>query len=372
MKIIILMLAWYLPTFAQIDDHASFSTKKLFAKLNKMSLSINSSQKIIIGQQNAFTEGRGWRYSNQDLGKKLKSDMNAASGVHPGVLGVDFSEIHDWNRELIKDQIKEFHSKGGITTISWHMNALINDGKGDQSSKDKTTKIVSRILKGGDHHHILIQQLDKLADFLKDMNDIPIIFRPWHEHNYSWFWWGEKHCTRDEYIKLWQTTVKHLLRSGVHNLLYAYSPNQIKDDYLDRYPGDEYVDILGVDHYFYNKVIDIALIGINPLQKYKEGVIWLCEEAVRRNKIPAITEFGQEASHYKRFWTDYFAWPLMKDGMEQIVGLKNAPKKGPAYIMLWRNDISDPKHYYGPIPGHKNNKNFEEVLTTETFQGLRF
>ncbi len=370
MKMIITLLLCITSTFAQIDPNATLEAKSLYKRLNKISLSINSNQKILIGHQNAFTEGRGWRQGNQDVGGELKSDMNDAVGVHPSVLGIDFSEIGDWNKDLIIYQIRKLHEMGGVFTLSWHMKALIDDGKGDNSSKDTSTKIVKRILKGGDHHQVLLSQLDKLASFLNEIKDIPVIFRPWHEHNYSWFWWGKRHCSKEEYIELWKTTVDYLMKKGVHNLLYAYSPNQIRNDYLERYPGDNYVDILGVDHYYYNKIVDIALIGVSPLRNYKNGIIWLCEEAVRRNKIPAVTEFGQESSHYKNFWTDYFGWPLMKEGMEQILGTGQAPKKGPAYIMLWRNDINDPKHYYGPIPGHKNNSNFEELLSKEVFIGL--
>ena len=365
MNIIIYFILCMSFAFAQTDPDASQETKDLYLKLNNISLSINSQQQILIGHQNAFSEGRGWRYGNNQVGTELKSDMYEAVGVHPAVLGIDFSEIGEWNKDLIKYQFKKIHARGGVVTLSWHMNALVNDGKGDQSSKDKSTKVVHRILKGGDHHHILLKELDRLVTFLKEIKEIPIIFRPWHEHNFSWFWWGKRHCTRSEYVELW-----NLQDQGIHNLLYAYSPTQIKNDYLDRYPGDDYVDILGVDHYFYNKAIDLALLGLTPQKDYKEGIVWLCEEAVKRNKIPAITEFGQESSHYKRFWTDYFGWPLMKEGMEQILGIGKTPSKGPAYIMLWRNDINDPKHFYGPIPGHKNNQNFFELLSTQIFKGL--
>lgn len=355
---------------AQVDGNASLEARDLYRKLNEVSLSINTNQKILLGQQNAFLEGRGWRYGNQEVGLELRSDMNEVAGIHPVVYGIDFSEIGDWNVELIKYQIRKVHRNGGIITLSWHMKALINDGKGDQSSKDKSTKIVNRILKGGDHHHILLKELDRLIYFLKDIRNIPIIFRPWHEHNFSWFWWGKNHCKKQEFIELWKTTIKYLKDQNVHNLLYAYSPTQIESDYLDRYPGDDFVDILGVDHYFYNRIYDLALIGVKPLKKYREGIIWLCEESSRRNKIPAITEFGQESSHYDKFWTDYFGKPLMKEGMEELSATNEAPKKGPAYIMLWRNDKNDPKHFYGPIPNHKNNDNFKELLEYGIFRGL--
>lgn len=157
---------------------------------------------------------------------------------------------------------------------------------------------------------------------------------------------------------------------GVHNLLYAYSPNQIKEDYLDRYPGDRYVDILGGDHYFFNRLFDWWSYGFKPLTEFKHGVIWLMQEAERRNKIPALTEFGLETSSYRNFWTDYMSWPVERAGMEQILGEGKAPSRGFAYVMLWRNDMSDPKHFFGPVPGNKNNQNFLDMLSKNIFKGL--
>ncbi len=75
----------------------------------------------------------------------------------------------------------------------------------------------------------------------------------YHEHTGAWFWWGgSEQCTPEEYKQLWTMTVDHLRnKKNVHNLLYAYSPSETKDEteFLERYPGDEYVDIVGYDCY---------------------------------------------------------------------------------------------------------------------------
>ncbi len=360
-----------LKSWSQIDDHANSETKLLFNRLNKLSLNYKTKQKILIGQQNAFTEGRGWRLDNRDIGAELKSDMETVSGVHPAVNGIDFNEIGDWNKDLIQFHISEVHKRGGVTTLSWHMPTLVDDGKGNNSYNDTSIRVVERILPGGDHHHLFNSKLNKLVKFFKELKGIPVIFRPWHEHNFSWFWWGKDHSTREEYIKLWRYTVEYLKSNNVHNLLYAYSPNHINGDYLDRYPGDEYVDIMGVDHYFVDPTFDQNTFGPYPLYNWKKDVIWLCEEASKRNKIPAITEFGQEGLTYKKFWTDYFGWPLEKEGILQITGPDSLPAKGIAYIMVWRNDIKDAKHFFGPFPGQFNNNNFMDLMSKRIYQGLK-
>ncbi len=73
-------------------------------------------------------------------------------------------------------------------------------------------------------------------------NALPIIFRPFHGAN----------VTVDEYVQLWRFTVDYLRdEKGLHNLLFAYSTDVFTDeeDYLELYPGHEYVDVLGYDDY---------------------------------------------------------------------------------------------------------------------------
>jgi mannan endo-1,4-beta-mannosidase len=357
--------------YAWVDKNLSQEGKILFERLNQASLSLNSSsQEIFLGQQNAFLQGQGWYQTNNDLGSELQSDMFEVSQIHPAVLGLDFLEIGHWNEEIILEKIQLVHAQGGIITLSWHMPSLIDDGKGDGSFFDTTSKVVRHILPGGKAHENYLSNLQRLISFLKLIENIPVIFRPFHEHNGSWFWWGKKHCSKIEYISLWRFTVDFLKDKGVHNLLYAYSPDQIKNDYLERYPGDDYVDILGVDAYFKNPLINFWNLGFQPLKNWKTDIIWLLREADKRNKIPAITEFGEEGIKTDRFWTDYMGWPIEKAGIIQLVGEKNLPKRGISYLMLWRNDSSNLSHFFGPIPGHKENENFKMLLRKKIFKGL--
>ena len=97
---------------------------------------------------------------------------------------------------------------------------------------------------------------------------IPVVFRMYHEHTGAWFWWGSKQCTPEEYKQLWIMTVEYLRdKKNVHNLLYAYSPSETKNEaeYLERYPGDEYVDIVGYDCYVPGK-------DSEAVAKYKEAM----------------------------------------------------------------------------------------------------
>src|SRR5207302_7820889 len=68
----------------------------------------------------------------------------------------------------------------------------------------------------------------------------------------DWFWWGKSHCTPEELKQLWQFTISYLRDTkGVHNLLYAFNTDKFysENEYLERYPGDEWIDMIGFDIY---------------------------------------------------------------------------------------------------------------------------
>src|SRR6266516_6998813 len=106
----------------------------------------------------------------------------------------------------------------------------------------------------------------------------------------GWFWWGARHATPDEYRQLWRFTVEYLRdRRGVHNLLWAYSTDvfDTKQAYLERYPGDAYVDVLGFDDYQSVRTPATRDLFAHRLRD-------VVELAEARGKIPALTETGVE------------------------------------------------------------------------------
>jgi mannan endo-1,4-beta-mannosidase len=111
---------------------------------------------------------------------------------------------------------------------------------------------------------------------------------------------------------------------------------------------------------------------VSPLDEWKREVVTLMNEAESRGKIPAITEFGNEGLTYQNFWTDYFSWPIERDGMLQFAGLHGmrAPKVKAANSMVWRNDRSSPQHFFSPFPGAPQNSNFMELVSKGVFSFL--
>jgi mannan endo-1,4-beta-mannosidase len=212
------------------------------------------------------------------------------------------------------------------------------------------------LLPGGSHHAAFNQSLDDFAVFVSKVRvgfpfkkDVPLVFRPFHEHTGAWFWWGQPHCTPEEYKALWIYTVRYLRDTKeLHNLIYAYSPDifRDRDHYLECYPGDEWVDILGMDDYH-----DVGVHGKpEDLIRRLRVVVSLADE---RGKFAALTETGREAIPEKDWWTERLLLPIKSDLIASRI----------AWILVWRN--AKPTHHYAPYPGHLSAPNFIEFSKDE-------
>jgi mannan endo-1,4-beta-mannosidase len=230
--------------------------------------------------------------------------------------------------------------ENGINTLCWHQ--IDPEGHGfyyDQVNYD----VVTTILPGGKYHENYKEKLHKFAGFMKRLRgprgeSVPVIFRPYHEQNGNWFWWGRIRCTEQEYIDLWRFTVTYLRDTlHVHNLIYAFSPDgnqfSIKSDYLREYPGDDYVDIFGVDFYFWEA-------GSETYLRFQQRLLAAVQNAQEHGKLAALTEVGDEKVDIPQWYTQYLLAPIKN----------NFALKYITYAAVWRN--ANPDHHYAPYPGH--------------------
>lgn len=303
---------------------------------------------------------KGFMFGHQDdplygvywEGDSGRSDIHSVVGDYPAVMGFDIGKIEhrsDKNIDnvlftIIREEIIRHYKRGAMITISWHVdNPLTGGDSWDVSSSE----VVRAILPGGSNHDLFLDWLDRAAVFFntlitEDGTKIPILFRPWHEHTGSWFWWGKNLCTVDEYNALWEMTRSHFDSAGVDNLLYSYSPDMQGpgEIYMERYPGDEYVDLLGIDGYHRNNEEGTEYF----VSKLDSILSFMTEEGARRNKPIAITETGLESIPISDWWT------------EVLLPLTN--RYPISYVLVWRNARERPNHYYAPYPGQKSETNF--------------
>jgi mannan endo-1,4-beta-mannosidase len=328
------------PTTA--DDNATPETRALLELLK-----INLDKGIMFGHQDDMSYGRAWQYPDGESDvKRVCSDYPAVTGLDLGHLELD--SICNLDSVPFKYEIeiaRKVNAYGGLLTFSWHLNNPLTGGTAWDISSDK---VVESILPGGSQNEKYKQWLDKVATFFNSLTDengkpIPVIFRPYHEHTGSWFWWGQKLCTTQQFVDIWRFTFDYLTKTkSVHNLLFAYSASgdfTNAAEYLERYPGDNYVDVIGFDYYQFSDSLKQQFID-NVSTRL--GII--TSIAKEHNKIPALTEAGFESLPDSTWWTGTI-WPAIKD--HKI-----------SWFLVWRNARFRIDHFYAPYPGQKSEKDF--------------
>ena len=141
------------------------------------------------------------------------------------------------------------------------------------------------------------EQLEKTAELIIELN-IPVILRPFHEMNGNWFWWGNSAYTDGEsYVKLYRAAVTFLrerVNRGDKDLLsFCWSPNfspNFSADLQKYYPGDDFVDIVGLDVY------DVDEADKPTIQEFKGCISELRKFSNERGKVSAITEIGNRVN----------------------------------------------------------------------------
>jgi mannan endo-1,4-beta-mannosidase len=308
---------------------------------------------FFFGMHDATGYGVGWNNDNNS------SDIEKVTGDYPAFAGwgADYGITQLARGEGFEDaryKIKLFHDMGGFNTIEWHAQNPYGGNYSWENHPDTSKNVVEAILPGGEKHPEFLTLLENMANFFNSLIDddgkkIPIIFRPWHEHTGDWFWWGKGHCSESEYIQLWLFTVHYLFdEKGVNNLLYAYSPDKIdsREEYLYGYPGDEYIDVLGLDNYG-----DLRQHTTN-MPRFVKMLEILVSIANAKNKPAALTETGaftvdDEATMPE---DDWFTEKLLK-------GIKyNDITRQISYAMVWRN--GNTSHFHVPYPGHPSVPDF--------------
>ena len=286
------------------DSELDESAKALQSYLN----GLKNSDQVLFGHQNDVSRSVK---ANASLG-----DVYDVTGSVSGVFGIDTlalagSEAGGTDAASALRNSVEYSKKaaqnGAIVSLSAHMPNFTNskikkndDGSYDffncdfSESKDLSNDSLKTILPGGENNEVYNAYLDIIADYANQlaMDKIPVMFRPLHENTGSWFWWGSTN-SEESYKSLYRYTRDYLESKGVHNLLYVYSPCgpvSSEEDFMSRYPGDEYVDVLGFDYY-----ADYTY-GQDADESYFENLDSTCQVvskiADEHNKIAGISECG--------------------------------------------------------------------------------
>ena len=304
----------------------------------------SNSDRIMFGQQNCGHIG-----VSINAADGTESDCKNLTGSHPAIVGVDTLSFLGYEGKMndLATVVKNMHRQGLIVTLSSHMPnfTLGGDEFYDYSPNYTDGDCGRRILPGGDLNDKYKRFLDLIAEFASICIDvegekIPMIFRPFHECNGDWFWWGKSFMTDEEFKELFRYTIDYLMDDkGVDNLAVCYSPNGFigsEDEYLARYPGDEYVDIMGLD--LYN---DKPHKGDGFFQKLSSSLNVVYDIALEKNKITALTEIGYRSLETENGYFEGLA-PIdntVPDWFTQLLNAVISTESGRrlAYMATWAN-----------------------------------
>ena len=311
----------------------------------------------MFGHQDDPMYGLTWAYD------KDSSDVKNVCGDYPAVMGFELGGIEMGDEKSldsvpftrITEEVVNHYKRGGIVTLSWHprnpLTTIEGGGNAGQKFPEGTawditdSTVVKNVLEGGEKHELFQGWMQRMSDFLatlktEDGQKVPIIFRPWHENTGSWFWWGEKLCTADEYKALWNMLQDKLKADGFDNLVWAYSPGMAADlteeKFMERYPGNDRIDLIGVDGYQWGSKEDFMA----QLDQNLGMITRFCD---KNGKIAALTETGLKNLTDPTWWTS---------------SLKPVVEKYPiSYLLVWRNDKNE---WFGPSPIKPDKDSFME------------
>ncbi|MBR6455204.1 MAG: T9SS type A sorting domain-containing protein, partial [Fibrobacter sp.] len=195
-----------------------------------------------------------------------------ASGKNVVLVGFDFLHASGKNSEeqwytgythAALEMAKYVWKKGGIPQINWHwkdpmheVEAFYTQSSGNDPYTDFSIgkaydEATGKWKTDSDEYKAIMRDMNMIADSLLTLQKegVAVLWRPLHEASGKWFWWGTdgaKPCVA-LYKLMFDTFVN---KKGLHNLIWVWTTDEASDA-LDWYPGDEYVDVVGRDYYYY-------------------------------------------------------------------------------------------------------------------------
>ena len=264
-----------------VDPAANAKTKILKKYIND-----NYGNKSLSGQQNAPEMDTVFTRTNQRPAIYAVDLLNYSSLAVKGSGAAPANEVENFIAKLKSDD-----GKTHIASLIWHWHSPVDaksipcTGSGDNmhcwwnsfytahTNIDLTAVLADPT---SDKYKALIADIDLIAVQLKkvDAAGIPVLWRPLHEADGTWFWWGAK--GPDSFKRLWRIMYDRLTNyHQLHNLVWVMT-----NETPSWYPGDDVVDVVGIDAYPTDKHDALTVVWEKMLERY-DG-----------HKTIALTEFG--------------------------------------------------------------------------------
>ena len=230
------------------------------------------------------------------------------------------------NTGLTESMISAHQDKNVVVSALFHWRAPSgNTGTGDGSfyTKNTTFDLAAALAdKNSAEYAELLVDIDTVSAELMKLQTagIPVLWRPLHEAQGGWFWWGAQGS--DALKELWVLMYDRMTEThGLNNLIWVFTHTQDLD--ADWYPGDEYVDIVGFDGYAEPKNDDESVFN---------GQYATLKNRHNGKKLVALTETGTipnaETMHSLNAWWSFFiTWNSETWDSSSLIGPDGADPK---------------------------------------------
>ncbi|GGQ48104.1 glycosyl hydrolase [Couchioplanes azureus] len=204
---------------------------------------------IVSGQHNKEPAAAPRQYSQQAFD---------VTGQWPGLWGGDmmFRAEDVADRQRVVDEARAQWSAGSLVALTWHAcsptvgaTCEFEGGVKTQISSAQFQEIVT----GGTYlNSVWRSRMAAVVPFLRQLRDagVPVLWRPFHEMNESWNWWGARPGANGG-AKIYQQMRDYFDSQGLDNLVWVWN---VQDNpaggWVSYYPGSAYVDIVSLDAWY--------------------------------------------------------------------------------------------------------------------------
>jgi mannan endo-1,4-beta-mannosidase len=235
---------------AAVPDQAQAFPARTKASVIQYLQSITG-KNIVSGQHNKEPASAPAQYTQQ---------VKDITGQYPGLWGGDllFTGQDAANRQRVVDQAKTEWANGSLVALSWHAcpptgpSTCAFDGGVKSSITDAQFQ---QIVTGGTAlNGTWRQRMAEVVPYLKQLKDagVPVLFRPFHEMNETWNWWGGRPGANGG-AKIYQQMKDYFDSQGLTNLIWVWNvQDNPQGGWANYYPGASYVDVVSLDVWYKN------------------------------------------------------------------------------------------------------------------------
>lgn len=309
--------------------------------------------KFGFGHQEDNYYGQNWSYSSTMLRKRSLNQSDVFTNVadYPMLMGYDAEDF--LNGKPLMEYVSWAAHKGIAINFLWSAQNPANDGE-EVDTRCHGYHLVEELLPGGVFNHKWKRHLDHLAAHFDNFTfkgtdvHVPFIFRPFHEMNGDWYWWGTGCNSASALIAAFNYTRWYIEDyHGMDQILWMFCPSSVSSssvsNFREYYPGNNTVDIVGFDRYSTEH---------DFIDKMKADCREMKNFSVHEGKLLAVAEVGitggiQDITNNPSWFHSDFS-SVIRDECDTA-----------AYALTFSNYKSD--HYWIPLKGQETYRGFKKM-----------